>query len=218
MRTNRAGVGGRHARSLAVILGLVLAAVGSCGVAAGEAGVSARHLVKPAGMIIPINAFYGSMLGQNAARGPFRVERVVVSARQLIRSGACVYNSSDIPLSPAERVADTPQGESDTYCAPERGGHTIHSRIPRSKLETNPSMDFQPLLDKLGVQAATSVGLSALSYGTTLSIKVELDRAHHSGIAELSYGRRSETTSARQLKKLRFVAGPSGEKVSEGWY
>ena len=176
------------------------------------------HLVRPAGMVIPINSFYGSMLGQSA-NDPSRVDGVDVSAHQLIRSGPCGYNSSGIPNSPVERVVDTPRGETDTFCPPKPGGHATRSFVPRNKLAIPPSMNFQPLLDKLGTQAASSVGLAAASYGTAIRITIHLDRSKHTGVADVRYAQNPAAPGGtKQLKSLTFINGRNGETVEKAWY
>lgn len=192
---------------------LVAVLVGSC----LPASAASAHPLKPAGVVIAVDTFYGNMLEENG-NFPRPEENVTISARQLVRSGPCVYDSSGITTSPAERVDDTPAGEGDTYCPPTLGGHTTHRFTPRAKLINNPSMDFQPLLNKLGTQAAESVGLASTSHGTPTDITISLNPKQQTGEADVFYARSQPATSTRQLKELRFVTHGHTETVRDVWY
>ena len=208
--TDRLTFSGKLSRELAV----GLATVGGIELATSEAALA--HPAKPAGMIIPVNSYYGSMLGQSGY-SPYRVQQVAISAHQLVRSGACVYNTSGIPIAPVERTVDTPKGESDTYCPPRFGGHSAHVFFSRDKLISNPSMDFQPLLQKLGSQAAQSVGLTAASHGLPSRIHISLGSNGQSE-ADVFYARNIASTSTKQLKELTFRTSKHGGTVHKVWY
>jgi hypothetical protein len=193
---------------MALISGLMLA----------TSAAASAHLIRPFGMVIPINSYYGTML-QQSQWDPFRVDHVEVTAHRLERSGPCVYNSSGIELGNASATLDTPRGETDTFCPPTRGARTPRPEFtPRTKLISNPSMDFQPLLNKLGTQAAISVGLAAANYGTPTHITIHLNRAKHTGEAVVFYKRNPAASGTKQVKALTFVAGAHGETVGKAWY
>ncbi len=175
------------------------------------------HPLKPAGMVIPVETYYNIMLEENANE-PHPIGHVEVRPRQLVLSGPCVYTSEGVSVSPSKRVDDIPAGQSTTYCAPKPGGHTSHSFIPRAKLINNPSMNFQPLLDKLGTQAVESIGLASISHGTPTSVTISVNPKHHTGEANVSYARGQVAHGTKSLKELTFAQHDGKEAVREVWY
>jgi hypothetical protein len=184
-----------------------------------KAAANAPHPIIPASTIIPIDSYYGTMLGPTGV-SPYRVEQVALSAHQLVRAGACVYNSSGVRLGLVERTVDRPKGELQVDCPQMRGDRATTEFIPRSKLISNPSMDFQPLLEQLGTQAASSVQLPVNSSGTPLRVTINLNPKRHSGEADVFYSRSQPSAAGtKQVKELKFLTTRRHrETVRKVWY
>ncbi len=179
------------------------------------------HPIKPSSTIIPIKSYYGTMLRQSS-ESPFRVQHLELSAHRLVQSGPCVYNTTAIrpfPIDPIESVEDTPKGETDTFCPAKPGGRTTHMFIPRGKIISNPSMNFQPILEQIGEQAASSVSLPPTSHGTSSRITINLNPKRHSGEADVFYSRSQPSAAGtKQLKELKFRTRGNKEAVAKVWY
>jgi hypothetical protein len=184
-----------------------------------KAATNAPHPIIPASTIIPINSYYGAMLGQTGF-SPYRVEKVALSAHQLVRAGACVFNSSGVRLGPVERTVDSPKGQLQVDCPQMRGDRATTEFIPRSKLISNPSMNFQPILEQIGNQAASSVSLPVnSSHGTPLRVTIHLNPKRHSGEADVFYNRSQPSAAGtKQLKELKFLTRGHRETVRKLWY
>ena len=104
------------------------------------------HPIKPSSTIIPIKSYYGTMLRQSS-ESPFRVQHLELSAHRLVQSGPCVYNTTAIrpfPIDPIESVEYIPN-------RPAKPWRPHHPHVyPESKIISNPSMNFQPILEQIG--------------------------------------------------------------------
>jgi hypothetical protein len=205
----------RRGSRLAITVAASVLAAASC---TAIASASITHLIKPASTIIPIKSYYGTMLGQSAV-SPFRVQHLEVSAHRLVQSGPCVYDSNGIPTSPVKSIVDTPAGENDTYCASKPGGHTTHMFFPRGRIISNPSMNFQPILQQVGEQAANSVSLPPAGHGAPARIIINIYPHSHSSEANVffSHSQLPAVVGTKQVRELEFRTRGSSEIVSRVW-
>jgi hypothetical protein len=205
---------GTLSRSLAV----GLAAVSGYGLAASRAVAHNTRPISPASTILPIETYYSTLLGPSNSVNPLRVQNLELSANRLTFSGPCTYDSNGIPISAVKSVDDTHAGQSVTYCASKPGGHTTHFFVPRDKLISNPSMNFQPILLKIGEQAANSVSLPPTGHGTPTQINISINPQSHSGEADVFYGNTQTTASTKQVKELKFLTHNHQETVRKVLY
>jgi len=72
---------------------------------------------------------------------------------------------------------------------------------------------------QVGEQAANSIGLPSSSHGAPTRVTINLNPKHHSGEADVFYGRsQSAAVGTNQLKELKFVTNGHAETVEKMWY
>jgi hypothetical protein len=80
------------------------------------------------------------------------------------------------------------------------------------------SMDFRPVVQQLGNQAAQSVGTPNAKHGPTDHISLSVSPAKHSAEADVFYRRSASSTGVRQLRELELHTHNGRETVRRTWY
>jgi len=199
-------------------------AAGALVLSAGAAGIetsvaSAAGAVKPKTpkqLANAINYDYFEIFSTDTSS--FKLREIVVRPHDVLKSGVCDPKNPNLPNT--QRLEDSLRGEDTTFCT-KVNGHYQTTHVPRKEVGITPAaraMDFTPILDAVGTDAATSAGLTADQYEAPLKVDITFDPGKHSSEADIVYGRSSSTRSTKQLSELELRVVKGVEKVTELWY
>lgn len=198
---------GRAFTALAVTVGL-----GGGGLALAAPAEAAGH--RPIGPLRARNEIvtYFNNLYEGSSTDVYdRVD--TVRPHRLGRSGA-PCDPKDPSAPEAKKLIDAPAAQVITLCEKANGKYIVQ-RVPRKQfpLPQERHLTYVPLLNKLGREAARSVGLADTVHGNARYIY------DSSSELDITYGRpATPTAGVRQLKQLRFHVRHHHETVRKVWY
>lgn len=193
-------------------VGLGVLGVTSLDIVPSEAAETGHKPVQPKSLIVPINIYAEHMVKTTDINLDLR--KVVVSSHELLRVGVC-----DGTKELGKEVKDTLKGEYGVSCP---WTHAAPALLTRQRMEAagygEPSMDYQPLLTKLGNKVARSVGLSANQYDTADAAVITFNSTTHSSQAVIDYSRSNTQTATRDIKQLQLEVHNGVETIKRKWY
>lgn len=200
----------RRYRSL--LVGLVAPLAAASWLAAPATSAAATPLT-PQRLLDAINYDYHELF--QADDLTFDLQTLTVSAHGFLRSGRCHPGN---PQPDTQLQEYSLRGLYMKFCTKVNGRYQT-VRIPRRELTYPPTaatMDFTPVLDPAGEDAAESVDLTTSQYGTPLRVEIHRNTGTHQSEAEITYQR--GPGDGQQLRELRLRVVDGHETVGMAWY
>lgn len=195
------------------LLGGIVTLLIALGVLLAPGTASAAQPLTPQRLLNTINYDYYELFPADALT--FDLQTMTIGAHLFRRSGRCHLGNPQ-PTTQLEEY--TLRGVYMKFCAKVDGRYQT-LRIPRRSLTYPPTartMDFTPVLDPAGDDAAESVGLTASQYGTPLRVEIHRTAAKHQSEARITYQR--GPGNGQQLRELRLRVIRGHETVGMVWY